>query len=137
VNQLKPIRALRLTALQIELCNLSVSRGAVRGDIRCFMFFLLRCTFWLGLVFTHMNWSLDDLAESGRDLARPVVAQAGARASGFCKDHMRDCIGALIAVTDVAQGVGATTKKSSASSLEPGDLGPTWRGAPASHGRAS
>jgi hypothetical protein len=103
------------------------------------MFFLLRCTFWLGLVFTHMNWNLDELSETGRDLARPVLAQAGARASGFCKEHMHDCIGALIAATDAGQGFGlAPTTKGSASSLGPADLGPAWRGrAGTSHAHAS
>jgi hypothetical protein len=40
------------------------------------MFFLLRCAFWLGLVFLNMDWKIDGpLLPSTEDVARQASAQ--------------------------------------------------------------
>lgn len=83
------------------------------------MFFLLRCIFWLGLVFWHLDWNPGSSpAEAGKSaaasprtsvahaertvpssfapLVRDLARQAGAKAQDWCAGHPKDCIGALI-----------------------------------------
>ena len=88
------------------------------------MFFLLRCVFWLTIVYSSMDWSGSGLNE----MVGPRSAEAGVRAC-LASDL---CAGVATAATrtvtrgahapDVAQaGIRATT-------LKAGDLALPWRG---------
>jgi hypothetical protein len=67
------------------------------------MFFILRCMFWLGLVFFNMDWSSGGPGRPAHVATLPdmhrVATAAGARARGFCAAHAQDCLGALIAAS--------------------------------------
>ena len=89
------------------------------------MFFFLRCIFWLGLVFWHLDWTTP--ADAGRSAAaaprvpvahaeRPspnsvapmlqdLARQAGAKAQDWCAGHPKDCIGALIGAAGTLEGL--------------------------------
>ncbi len=126
------------------------------------MFFILRCVFWLGLVFAHIDWSVGQTADREAFAMRPLLTQmlssagsaAAKGAKDFCDSHRQDCIGALIATSNAmndptpesdfavpatpapAMATGKVTDaskgtKTSKHSLEASDLGPAWRGEPA------
>ncbi len=91
------------------------------------MFFLLRCVFWLGLVFWHLDWNAGTApaeptrtasatatrAQKARaDAPRPnsftpmlqdLARQASAKAQDWCATHTSDCIGAIISATSAAE----------------------------------
>lgn len=72
------------------------------------MFFILRCVFWLGLVFAHIDWSVGQTADREAFAMRPLLTQmlssagsaAAKGAKDFCDSHRQDCIGALIATSN-------------------------------------
>jgi hypothetical protein len=57
------------------------------------MFFLMRCMFWLGLVFYFMPWSsreaFDDLG--GRAALSALIHASGAAISDYCLSSPRQC----------------------------------------------
>ena len=74
------------------------------------MMFLLRSTFWLGLVFYAMNGAPDPKAAGQHAVAAAV---------NLCQSHAAQCL---------AQAKNLAAKKPSVDSLRADDLKPAWRG---------
>lgn len=86
------------------------------------MFFLLRCIFWLGLVFSHLPWDGEALRQELSGPAASVGAAAADKVQSLCLKDPAACAKHAHEVGR-ALGVGA-----SQNSLLPGDLAPVWKG---------
>lgn len=95
--------------------------------------FLIRCTFWLGLVFValpdHPDFprSQPSVAATGGTVVRPLAIVGAGSVSGkvadYCAKHPARCL----ELAAKAQALAA--KAGGATSLRPADLAPPWRGA--------
>jgi hypothetical protein len=92
------------------------------------MFFLLRCAFWLGLVFVNMDWT-------SREPLLPTPAEVAAQATSRCLADPALCSRVLdgvqtLSTASVALTVGPPkpAAKPSADSLAHDDRIPPWRG---------
>jgi len=95
------------------------------------MFFLLRCTFWLGLVFANLSWHFDGpVLPSGQELATQAAQQCLASPQA-CSNVMAGAEKLRSALTD-PQPVSTPAKpgahKVSADTLLSSDRAPAWRG---------
>ena len=97
------------------------------------MFFLLRCAFWLGLVFSALPWDGDavtsDLAAGAAGAAASAQAAATAKVQSLC---LKDPVACARHAAEIGKALGVAP---SSSTLLPGDLGPAWRGGGRSAGR--
>jgi hypothetical protein len=91
------------------------------------MFFLLRCAFWLGLVFANMDWaSTDALLPTPEQLTRAATSQ--------CLDNPDACAKLVAGAQKLYTGTIADRPqarpgaKPSSDSLAAGDRLPAWRG---------
>ena len=79
------------------------------------MFFLIKCAFWLGILFSCMNWPGGERPEAvAREAASAVAVHARAavveKASAICAGSPVECLGALNRATSLAQAPAATKK---------------------------
>jgi hypothetical protein len=86
------------------------------------MFFLVRCVFWLGIVFMALPWDgatlHADLSGQAEHAARALAAQAQA----IC---VKDPIACAAQAISLGKGVEGSQSQHN---LQPGDLAPAWRG---------
>lgn len=87
--------------------------------------FLLRCAFWLSVVYASMSWAPGTLApvnvgsslvEAGRSQTQSLVASAAARATDLCARHARECIAEAARLTAL---ISATDRSAEAAADEP------------------
>lgn len=98
------------------------------------MFFTLRCTFWLGVVFIAIHHNAPDSEFSpDRAVARrvPAISASLARAAAkSCSRAPRSCAELeKNAEGFVSSAIEVAAKRPSAQSLRAADLEPPWRGA--------
>ncbi|MDB5508817.1 MAG: hypothetical protein JWL93_1286 [Hyphomicrobiales bacterium] len=86
------------------------------------MFFLLRCAFWLGLVFSHLPWDGEAVRNDVASGAAQASAAAVEKAQSLCLKDPVACARHSAAVGK-ALGVGA-----SHNTLMASDLAPVWKG---------
>ena|GEM_PF-2952868 len=102
------------------------------------MFFLVRCAFWLGLVFLNMDWKIDEpVLPSASDLVGQATQQCLANPQACSKLVTTAQQVYTASVTPSASPAPAQPSrpaakvqpvKSSADSLRADDRAPTWRG---------
>ena len=86
------------------------------------MYFLIRCVFWLGLVFMALPWdgaSLRADLSSGTEEATRLVAR---EAQALCARDPIGCASKAISAGNVFEAA------PSQNTLRPTDLAPAWRG---------
>ncbi len=109
------------------------------------MFFLVRSAFWLGLVYSSIDWPGEGrLADDIRDAARPAAAQAleasTRKIEKTCVANPAACIEGVARINKLAGDAvdaakshpapprGLQSLKAPVDTLAPGDLAPSWRG---------
>jgi hypothetical protein len=87
------------------------------------MFFLLRCVFWLGLVFFNMDWT------GGQSLL-PTTEQVAQEATARCLDSPEACAQIVAGAQKLyTASIGEkTAAKPSIDTLSAGDRAPAWHG---------
>ena len=96
------------------------------------MFFLLRCLFWLGLVYLALPLSGLDWRADVTGAQQAVQEAAGERVKDWCLKDPATCAKNAAEAADLL-GLLPPPKGASQNTLQPGDMKPTWRG----HGEAS
>lgn len=103
------------------------------------MLFLLRCAFWLGLVFSALPWSGGTnpvaplkLAEAAQTVARKAAATAATQ----CSATPLECLEAAGKLNRLFEIVAAAGDGQETNSVSPGTLNlidrlPAWQGGPA------
>ena len=104
------------------------------------MFFVARCAFWLGLVYSSMEWPGDGrLPNDLKDAAKPVAARAVdssvATIRKTCVANLATCVEGAARINrlvgDAADALASKqVPKPSAHTLTAQDVAPVWRGAP-------
>jgi hypothetical protein len=92
------------------------------------MFFLIRTTFWLGLVFCAMDWPADAPSIPTKEV---VVSAAAGQASKLCARNPQACLEAAGLASDFVKPPAPAQKppgKPKADTLEKVDKAPGWRG---------
>jgi hypothetical protein len=85
------------------------------------MFFLVRCIFWLGLVFMALPWD-------GVSLRADISGQAEQAARALAAQAQAICMKDPIACAAQAMSLGRNDGSHSQHNLQPGDFTPAWRG---------
>jgi hypothetical protein len=85
------------------------------------MFFLIRCAFWLGLVFSALPWDGEDVRADLTGGAAKVSAAVVEKAQSLCLQDPAACAQHAARIGK-ALGTGV-----SQNSLLPGDLAPAWK----------
>jgi hypothetical protein len=105
------------------------------------MFFLVRCVFFLGLVFSWIDWSGEgnlaaDIRTAATPLAESAVAAASAKVEKTCLAAIRDCVEGAARINRLASDVAdaaasrpGASRKPSSDTLTVSDRGPRWQGA--------
>ena len=105
------------------------------------MFFLIRCAFWLGLVFSAMEWPADTpkLPTATQAVAQvaalPLAAQAASQvvtgARKVCVRNPHACLEAADLASDLVRNEGKPAVKAAGrgnDTLAAADKAPAWRG---------
>jgi hypothetical protein len=135
VNQMLSDRKRHATCIDLNLdhANLALMRGPSNArSLRRPMFFILRCLFWLGLVYLALPLSGLDWRADVTDAQQAVQAAAGERVKDWCLKDPATCAKNAAEAADLL-GLLPPQKGASQNTLQPGDLKPTWRG----HGEAA
>jgi len=113
--------------------NLALMRGhqGARSSHRP-MFLILRCLFWLGLVYLALPLSGFDWRTDVTDAQQAVQEAAGERVKDWCLKDPATCAKNAAEAADLL-GLLPPQKGASQNTLQPGDMKPTWRG----HGEAA
>lgn len=88
------------------------------------MFFLLRCAFWLGLVFSHLPWDGEAVRHDLATSAAQATVTAADTVQSLCLKDPAACA-RHAATVGKTLGVGA-----SHNTLLASDLAPAWKGGP-------
>ncbi|MDB5545361.1 MAG: hypothetical protein JWO64_2510 [Hyphomicrobiales bacterium] len=84
------------------------------------MFFLIRCIFWLGIVFMALPWDSAGLRADISGQAEQAARALAAQAQAICVKDPIAC-----AAQAISLGKGAAHSQHN---LQPGDFVPAWRG---------
>lgn len=95
------------------------------------MFFILRCLFWLGLVYlalplTGLDWRAD-VSGAQQAVQETVKEAAGERVKDWCLKDPATCAKNAAEAADLL-GLLPPQKGASQNTLQPDDLKPSWRG---------
>lgn len=135
VNQILNDRKRHATCidLKVDHANLALMCGSTSArSLRRPMFFILRCLFWLGLVYLALPLSGLDWRADVTDAQQAVQEAAGERVKDWCLKDPATCAKNAAEAADLL-GLLPPQKGASQNTLQPGDLKPTWRG----HGEAA
>lgn len=93
------------------------------------MGFVIRCLFWLGLVYLALPWSGEELRSDIATSVEEARKSAGAKARDYCA---ADPLACASHAAEAARLLGLAPPASpSQDTLLPADLKPRWRGPPA------
>jgi hypothetical protein len=114
--------------LNVDHANLALMRGhlGARSSYRP-MFFILRCLFWLGLVYLALPLSGLDWRADVTDAKQAVQEAAGERVKDWCLKDPATCAKNAAEAADLL-GLLPPQKGASQNTLQPDDLKPSWRG---------
>jgi len=135
VNQMLSDRKRHATCIDsgIDHANLALMRSPTSArSLHRPMFFILRCLFWLGLVYLALPLSGLDWRADVSDAQQAVQEAAGERVKDWCLKDPATCAKNAAEAADLL-GLLPPQKGASQNTLQPGDLKPTWRG----HGEAA
>ena len=130
VNQMLSDRKRHATCIDSDAdhANLALMRGQQSArSLRRPMFFILRCLFWLGLVYLALPLSGLDWRADVTDAQQAVQEAAGERVKDWCLKDPATCAKNAAEAADLL-GLLPPPKGTSQNTLQPGDLKPTWRG---------
>lgn len=94
------------------------------------MFFLIRCLFWLGLVFSHIAEQQGFNAAALLGQRPPVTGLGGMAleaASRECRAEPAKCLALATAASRLAPLAGSPTPPTSRDTLNSGDRAPAWK----------
>ena len=111
------------------------------------MFFVVRSAFWLGLVYSAIDWPgdgrlTDDLKEAAKPVATQAMSAATTKIEKTCVSNLPACIDGAARLNRLASDAADVAKphpvpgrprSTSVDTLTPGDLAPHWRGAAKPH----
>ena len=111
------------------------------------MFFVVRSAFWLGLVYSAIDWPgdgrlTDDLKEAARPVATQAMSAATAKIEKTCVSNLIACVDGAARLNRLAGDAADMAKphsspgrshSTSVDTLTPGDLAPHWRGTAKPH----
>ncbi len=130
VNQILSDRKRHATCIDLDIdhTNLTLMRSQQGArSLRSPMFFILRCLFWLGLVYLALPLSGLDWRADVTDAQQAVQEAAGERVKDWCLKDPATCAKNAAEAADLL-GLLPPQKGTSQNTLQPGDLKPTWRG---------
>ncbi len=101
----------------------------VRSPAGFVMFFLIRCIFWLGLVFVALPWNGEEVGSALADQAEEIGRAATDKAQALCLKDPVACANHAATAARLLGGTTPTSASASQNTLLPSDLAPAWRGA--------
>ena len=95
------------------------------------MFFLLRCVFWLGLLFSQIadreGQSLTHLAQPAAQQAQAGAARVAQAAADQCRAQPAACLAAAAKLSEAGRRLTNENAAPSQDSLRDEDRAPAWR----------
>jgi hypothetical protein len=92
------------------------------------MFFLLRCLFWLSLVYMALPWDGEDLRANLATQAQQASRVVAREVQDICVRDPIGCATQAIALGKSFDIAALATAAASQNTLRPADLAPAWRG---------